>query len=144
MLDGQALLVKFSVGEDIDLSTAANVKLSYYTKNESGNLIPMTNSIEGGSSLIKDRTWAGYLANINPPAANYSKGTAGNIDYSDILLADTLIGSKVQKGYHAPETGMDYVEISDFSTTPGVYVVIIEVTNNVGKVATKQVELVIE
>ena len=129
IIDNGALLVKFSISETIDLSNGADVKLRYFTKIDD-ELIAMTNSIKGDSPLIKDKTWAGYLANVNAPAGNYSSGEDKE-DYPDTIEADTLIGSKVKNGYRN-DGSMDYVEVTDFNNAPGEYVVEITVVDNAG------------
>lgn len=140
-LDGAALLVSFSINEEIDLATLANVELSYFTK-AGETLTAITNSKVDGVALVKDKTWDGYLANVNAPAANYSTGTAKNDKYSDVIVKNTVIGSKLQKGYQN-NGEMDYVEIIDYSKAPGTYVVVIKVTDNVGHVTMKTVELTV-
>ena len=53
-----------------------------------------------------------------------------------------LIGSKLQKGYQVGGA-MDYVEVTDYSNTPGIYVVKITVTDNAGNVTIIEKELVV-
>ncbi|QQZ10003.1 hypothetical protein [Heyndrickxia vini] len=45
-----------------------------------------------------------------------------------------VIGSKVQKGYQL-NGDMDYVQVTDYSTTPGTYVVKIKVIDNAGNIS---------
>ncbi|OMF50172.1 hypothetical protein BK138_28220 [Paenibacillus rhizosphaerae] len=133
------LVLNFSIDEDIDLSTDADVRISYFEKNGE-NLVPIQNSITGGD-LVKDKTWDGYLFGVET-GKNYSKGTAGVEAYLDEITANTKLATLVRQGYHS-SGDMDYVTID--WTKPATYVVKIEVTDNAGNVSeVKQVEATVE
>jgi len=125
------LLLEFSIDEEIDLNTSADVKIEYFQDTGSGP-IAISNTIEGGA-LVKDKTWDGYLwSNDSGQEVNYSKGTANTEAYENVIPAGTHLATLVKKGHHANED-MDYVEID--WTEPATYVVKITVTDNAGNVS---------
>jgi hypothetical protein len=129
------LVLNFQTNEALDLSTAANVQISYFTK-VGDTLTPISNAIAGGA-LVKDKTWDGYF--VDASGNHYSKGTANISTDSNAVPADTTFTTLVKKGFKA-DGSMDYVAITDW-TQPATYVVQIVVTDNAGNVSEmKQVE----
>jgi hypothetical protein len=121
------LVLNFQTSEALDLSTEANVQISYFTKNADGTLTPITNTIAGGN-LVKDKTWDGYF--VDASGNHYSQGTAGVTSDLNVVPADTTFTTLVKKGFKS-DGSMNYVAITDW-TLPATYVAQIVVTNNEG------------
>ncbi|NYF23549.1 hypothetical protein [Sporosarcina sp. JAI121] len=87
--------VGFKVNEDIDLSltSKADIVISYFTvENGVETAIKTT---PASNNLVKNKTWAGYLNDLN--GNKYSKSN-GNL-YSNELVKDTLVITTVDPKY---------------------------------------------
>ena len=141
-----ALRVKFRLSAPFDFDDPdADIRLSYFTE-ENGELKPILNLLAGYAPLVKNKEWAGYLANIGSegnPGKTYSKGTENNPEYLNQIPADVLIGSLVRSGLKS-DGSMDYVEIDDFREAPGTYVIRIDVLNRAGIARTAYASVTVE
>ncbi|RED33791.1 S-layer homology domain-containing protein [Paenibacillus sp. VMFN-D1] len=140
-VDSKGLLLNFSIDKAIDLKTKADVKISYFTKDAEGNLVPIHNKISD-SDLVKNKLWDGYLWDVETHK-NYSSGAISNPVYSDQIAAGTKLATLVNQGLHGVGGDMDYVDIN--WNDPATYVVQIVVMDNEGRVSeTVEKEVTVE
>ncbi len=136
VLDGKALKVSFSLDQEIDLADPeTDIILEYLKDNE-----PLINT-KTNSPLIKNKFWDGYLWGALTEV-NYSIGVnGGDKGYVNLIPDNTLLESLVSKAHQGIDGDMDYVDIEDFSVSPGKYFVKITVINKYGLTAESTVEL---
>lgn len=123
------LALNFKINEEIDLGTSGNIAISYFTKN-GGVLTPISNTLDGNSPLVKDKTWGGYLwSGTEASPVKYSKGSDSPA-LSNVVPANIALSTLVKNGFAADNT-MNYTAITDW-TAPATYVVKIQITDNAG------------
>jgi len=136
------LSLNFKIDEEINLDQRANVTISYFTKN--GEIeTPISNTLDGGAPLVKDKTWGGYLwSGTEATPVKYSRGSDSPL-LSNTIPAGTNLYTLVKKGF-ASDGSMNYTAITDWKQ-PATYVAKIEVTDNDGNVSTlKTVNFTVE
>ncbi|MFD2117191.1 S-layer homology domain-containing protein [Paenibacillus yanchengensis] len=113
------LRLDFEIAQTIDLGGEhSNIEIAYFLDDKA-----IKNVKEDNSSLVKNKTWSGYLV---ANEANLSSGKENNNNYSNVIPKNTTLSTLLQSDY--TYLGSDVVENNEFK--PGTYKVTITVTNH--------------